>query len=119
MSNSSVERELIPEKLKSRLPQSYTHLPVTLIGRLARDIRFGNEGLGEILLMEALKRSLDASGSVGSMAVIVDPIDEKAFTFYQKYGFVLLPDSRKMFLPMKTISKLLLKESFKDFGSAF
>jgi hypothetical protein len=61
--------------------------------------------------MDALKRSFDtAVNSVGSMAVIVDPIDAEAEKFYRKYGFILLPDSGKMFLPMETISIL-----FKDF----
>ena len=42
---------------------------------------------------------------IGSMAVIVDPIDEQAVQFYQKFGFILL-DSGKMFLAMKTIVDL-------------
>ncbi len=28
------------------------------------------------------------------------------FSFYKKYGFILLPESKKMFLPMKTIKTL-------------
>jgi len=40
------------------------------------------------------------------MAVIVDPIDESAIKFYEKYGFTLLPDSGKMFLSMKTVETL-------------
>jgi hypothetical protein len=43
---------------------------------------------------------------VGSMAVIVDPLDEAAVKFYTKYEFILLPDSGKMFLPMTTIAEL-------------
>jgi len=38
--------------------------------------------------------------------VIVDPFDDNAVRLYQKYGFILLPDSGKMFLPMATISLL-------------
>jgi len=40
------------------------------------------------------------------MAVIVDSIDDKAQRFYEKYGFIILPDSEKMFLAMKTIEQL-------------
>ena len=40
------------------------------------------------------------------MAVVVDPIDESAKNFYKKYGFIMLPDSEKMFLPMETIATL-------------
>jgi hypothetical protein len=42
---------------------------------------------------------------LGSWALIVDPIDEKARSFYKKYGFVPLSTGR-MFLPMKTIESL-------------
>ena len=38
------------------------------------------------------------------MAIIVDPIDEDAVTFYKKYGFILLPDSGKMFIPIETVA---------------
>ncbi|MDA3818254.1 MAG: hypothetical protein PF486_12805 [Prolixibacteraceae bacterium] len=41
------------------------------------------------------------------MAVVVDPINEKAFDFYSKYGFEQLPDSERMFLPMKVIGQLV------------
>lgn len=41
------------------------------------------------------------------MAVVVDPINEKAVDFYKKYGFEQLPDSEKMFLPMKVIEQLI------------
>ena len=40
------------------------------------------------------------------MAIIVDPLDEEAITFYTKYGFITLPDSAKMFLPMQTVANL-------------
>ena len=44
------------------------------------------------------------------MAVIVDPIDQEAIRFYKKYGFILLPDSGKMFLLMKTIAELFIQK---------
>ena len=64
------------------------------------------QGLGKLLLIDALKRSYEVSKVIGSMAVIVDPIDESAIKFYNKFGFITLPDSKKMFLSMKTIELL-------------
>lgn len=55
------------------------------------------------MLLDALKRSYEISENIGSFAVVVDPIDENAARFYDKYGFIKLPDSGKMFLPMNTI----------------
>ena len=82
-------------------------MPATLLGRLAINHSFKKQGLGELILMDALKRSYNTSlSSIGSMAVIVDPIDEDAVKFYKKYGFIQLTDSGKMFISIDTVSKL-------------
>ena len=106
LSANSIRREDFPDELKRKMPHSYTDLPTTLLGRLAIDNSLKGKGYGEILLLDALNRILETSASVGTIAVVVDPIDEKAQNFYSKYGFILLPTSGKMFLPMKTIKKL-------------
>lgn len=106
LSTTSIERAQLPEGIIKKLPSSYNNLPATLLGRLAVSKDFQGQGLGETLLMDALKRSYFASLEVGSMAVIVDPIDEQAGEFYGKYDFIKLPDSGKMFLPMATIARL-------------
>ena len=78
------------------------------MGRLARDLKAKGSGLGEELLIDALFRSFSLSEqSIGAMAVIVDPISDSARSFYNKYGFIALKDSSKMFLPMNTIKKLI------------
>ena len=106
LSNAGIPRENLPESWQKKMPPSYQNLPVTLLGRLAISENFQGQGIGAMLLIDALKRSYFVSKEVGSMAVIVDPIDEAAIKFYQKYGFILLPGSAKMFLPMKTVSEL-------------
>ena len=106
LANNSISQELIPNKFQKKLPKSYTSIPTTLLGRLAVDNRFQGKGVGNILLIDALKRSYDISKSIGSFAVIVDPLDKDAENFYKKYGFIILPDSGKMFLPMNTIRML-------------
>ncbi|WP_370087800.1 GNAT family N-acetyltransferase [Ekhidna sp.] len=106
LSSSSIERTELPEEIIKILPPSYENLPVTLLGRLARNVNNRGEGIGETLLLDALKRSYDTTSTVASMAVVVDPIDQAAVEFYGKYGFVHLPSSGKMFITMKTVSKL-------------
>lgn len=106
LSNDGISREWIPEDIQKKMPPNYTSLPVTLLGRLAVDSSFKGQGLGELLLFDALKRSYEVSiSSIGSMAIVVDPINEQAVAFYERYGFVLLPSSGKMFLPMKVIEQ--------------
>jgi len=106
LSNAGISREVIPDEIRKKLPRTYDSLPVTLLGRLAINEKNKGQGLGKLLLIDALKRSFQVSKVIGSMAVIVDPIDENAVKFYKKFGFVLLPDSEKLFLSMKTIEQL-------------
>ncbi len=107
LTSESLGRDLIPGKYLKQVPKNY-NAPVILLGRLARDIKAKGTGLGEFLLLDALFRSYKLSNeSIGAMAVVVEPINEKAAEFYKKYGFVHLPDSEKMFLPMKLIGQLM------------
>ncbi len=106
LSNSSIDYKVVPNNYKTKLPRAYSSIPTTLLGRLAIDSRYQGQGLGKILLIDALKRCFDTSSIMGSYAVIVDPLDEDAEAFYHKYGFIKLPDSAKMFIPMDTIKHL-------------
>lgn len=107
LSSESIGREQIPDKYIKKIPQNY-NAPVILLGRLARDVTAKGTGLGEHLLLDALFRAFTLSEeSIGAMSVVVDPINEFAVTFYKKYGFIQLPDSEKMFLPMNTIRQII------------
>lgn len=107
LSSASIPAALIPEAIQKKMPRSYESLPVTLLGRLAVDTKFKGQGLGAILLLDALKRSFEVSNqSLGSIGVVVDPLDDDAIEFYKKFGFALLPDSGKMFLPMADVAQL-------------
>ena len=106
LSTAAIERSLLPQEIIKKLPPSYSDLPAILLGRLAVSKSYQGQGLGEMILMDALKRSYFTSLQVGSMTVIVDPLDKEAVKFYEKYDFISLPDSGKMFLPMATIASL-------------
>lgn len=106
LSANSIKREEFSADFVKKLPPSYSELPTILLGRLAIDESIKGNGYGEKILLDALNRSLAISESMGSIAVVVDPIDEKAQNFYSQYGFILLPTSGKMFLPMKTIKEM-------------
>jgi ribosomal protein S18 acetylase RimI-like enzyme len=96
----------LPAEVVRKLPR-YPNLPATLIGRLAVDSRHQGQGLGERLLMDALKRALGSASQVASLAVVVEAENETAEAWYKSYGFLQFPDHpAKLFLPMKTIQKL-------------
>ena len=105
LSSNSIRRDGLPENLLKKLPSSYLDLPAVLLGRLAVDKNQQKKGYGEILLMDAFDRCLGLSKQLGTLAIIVDPIDEKATNFYGKYGFMNIPSNNKMFIAMETIRK--------------
>ena len=106
LANNSISQELVLPRYRKKFPRSYTSIPTTLLGRLAVDGRYQKQGIGKLLLIDALRRSYEISKSIGSFAVVVDPLDKDAEKFYKQYGFIKLPDSGKMFLPMGTIKTL-------------
>ena len=102
---SSILSNDVPKALQKRLPR-YDHVGVTLMGRLAIDETCKGQGLGGILLMDALNRALRASAEVASFAVVVDALHEQAKAFYLHYGFSSFEEHPlKLFMPMKTIEK--------------
>lgn len=106
LSSTAVRLAEWPESIRKKLPR-YPLVPATLIGRLAVDHTCRGRRLGERLLIDALQRSVSASQSVASVAVIVDAKDAAGADFYLRYGFMRLPDQPlRLFLPMKTIGQL-------------
>ncbi len=96
----------LPDPVARKLPK-YPVLPATLLGRLAVSLLFRGQGLGEVLLNDALRRSLLGSVEVASMAVVVDAKDSAASNFYRKHGFLDLPARpNRLFLPMQVVEKL-------------
>lgn len=104
-SNDSVPLEIVPVEIKKKMPKSCTNLPTKLLGRLAVDTRFHGQRFGESLLIYALKRCYLLLEEIGSMAVIVDPLDAEATAFYEQYGFIALGSGR-MFRSIKSVASL-------------
>jgi len=108
LSQYAIDAGELPHEIIKRLRiPKYDKLPATLLGRLARSKEFKGTGVGEILLMGALKRALEHSRNIASLAVVVDAKDEKARAFYRAYGFIDLPDHpNRLFIPMQTVEQL-------------
>ncbi|QEX19950.1 hypothetical protein FRZ44_52650 [Hypericibacter terrae] len=90
----------VPEAARKHVPR-YPLVSCTLIGRLAVAKDRQGQGLGSILLADALQHAFESAGIVGSSMVIVDALDEAAVNFYAAHGFVRLPDSLRLVLPMR------------------
>jgi len=51
------------------------------------------EGLGGELLWDALSRAVKASEIAAARLVVVDAIDASAARFYERYGFIAVPEN--------------------------
>lgn len=112
LSSLSIELNSLPEKVAKKLPKH--PIPTALIGRLAVSQDFQNCGVGKMLLVDAIKRTLGVSDEIAIYAMVVDAIDEQAEAFYLQFGFSLLSSAgessstrristnRRLFLPLKS-----------------
>jgi len=105
ISSHRILHALIPVDQAKGLPR--LDVPVVLLGRLAVDRSAQGQGLGSLLLIDALRRAEHLAQHVGIRAVEVDAIDDRACLFYQKFGFKpLLDNPNHLFLSMHIIRKL-------------
>ena len=101
---TSIPVEGLPAKLARKLP--IHPIPAVLLARLAVDQQSQGMGLGEQLLIDALERSLTLAKELGIHAVVVDALDERAASFYRKYGFEsLLDDPLHQYIIIATIQE--------------
>lgn len=91
-----------PEDMGSMMLKRYPGLDSSgLIARLAVDQNYHGQGLGEYLLVSAIRRLILLSNGLGFPVIIVDPKDGVA-TFYEKYGFQRFDsEEERMFLTIK------------------
>lgn len=68
-------------------------IPAVLLARLALAQHLRGQGLGPVLVADALERVVSASQIVGARLVVVDAIAEPVAQFYETLGFQRIPGS--------------------------
>jgi GNAT superfamily N-acetyltransferase len=95
--------EEAPPDLTRRLPKY--PLAATLLARLAIDRRWQGQGIGGVLLADALRRAHVASKIVPVQLFVVHAKDEKAAAFYATHGFRRFPRTPlDLFMPIASIA---------------
>ena len=84
-----VTYEDVPERLAKGLPRF--PVPVIVLARLAVDDSWKGKGLGAALLVDAIRRVLNAADIAGVRAMVVHAKDDAAKAFYEHLGFILFP----------------------------
>ena len=80
----------LPDGIAHKLPR-YDVIPAALIGRLARDERVRGQGIGELLLADAVRRILGASKTLAVFAIVAEAKNARAAAFYEGFGFRPFP----------------------------
>ena len=99
--------EQLPPDVARRLPREVAGVK---LGRLAIAKEWQRRGLGKLLLVAAMKRFVEVFDSAGGIGLFVDAKDNEAKVYYERFGFVSLPDNPLLlFLPLQTIREALAR----------
>jgi len=102
----TLEPGAVPEEARKHIPR-YPLVSATLIGRLAVAVAYQGRGIGGMLLVRALRVACQSAAVVGSSMVVVDAIDGRAVSFYAAHGFIRLPESMRLILPMRVVGQIV------------
>lgn len=98
--------EIRAEKLPTGYAKKYPKhgLPAVRLARLAVSRKHQGKKYGEILLTEAIHRTVLIAEQAGVIGLFVDAKNDSARAFYERYGFVALPNQPlQLFLPTETL----------------
>ncbi len=102
LSTLALELNALPQQLAQKLPRH--PVPAALLGRLAVSLAAQGQGVGNMLLADAIKRILAVSDEIAIYALVVDALNEQALGFYEQFGFIpLCSGNHRLFLPLKSI----------------
>lgn len=85
LSAGAIRHESVTKSMRHNMPDP---LPVLLLGRLAVDHRYHNQGLGSALLRDAMIRAINVSYDAGIFALMVHTLSEQSRRFYLSRGFI-------------------------------
>lgn len=106
IATGSVKFEELPPNARKKLPQY--PVPTAHVARLAVDRPRQGEGLGAVLLFNALRRAAGVAEQIGVYAVTVDALHDRAKAFYLKYGFEpMATHDLRLYILLDTVRKAL------------
>jgi ribosomal protein S18 acetylase RimI-like enzyme len=77
------------------------------LGRLAVARAHQHQGLGKILLVEAIYKVATVAAAAGGIGLFVDAKNQTAADFYARFGFEPTPtEPLTLFMPMDTVRRL-------------
>ncbi len=105
LASATVKQDIIPYDKK--LP-AYP-VPVVLLARMAVDKRYQKQGLGKKTLVTALRKALELTEKgLPALGVVLDVLDDDAWSFYQRFDTFQTfdDDPMRLFISMQLIKQL-------------
>jgi GNAT superfamily N-acetyltransferase len=98
--------EVVTAELPSEYAKKYPRkAPAAKLARLAVAWDLQRQGLGGIMMADAMRRTLAVAENIGIIGFFVDAKNQSARTYYEQYGFVTLPTHPlALFLPLATLA---------------
>jgi GNAT superfamily N-acetyltransferase len=107
LSAGAISHETAPKSMRRNMPNP---LPVLLLGRLAIDQRYHNQGLGQALLRDAMIRAVTIANDTGVFAILLHALSEQAKRFYLSRGFIESPlQPMTLMMTLQTIRNILIE----------
>lgn len=105
LSAGAISHTIASKSMRRNMPDP---LPILLLGRLAIDKNYHNQGLGSALLRDAMIRAVSISREAGVFAILVHALSDDAKKFYLSRGFVESPlQSMTLMMTLKTVREIL------------
>jgi len=99
-----IVRDELPKSIGRGSP---SEVPAVLLARLALDQSLQGQGLGGVLLADALERIVVATQTVAARIVVVDALHERAATFYENFGFTRIPGTLRLVQKVSDVAAAL------------
>ncbi len=99
--------EVVTAELPTEYARKYPRkAPAAKLVRLAVATKRQRQGLGGLMLADAMRRTLSISENIGIIGFFVDAKNQNARDYYKQYGFIPLPSyPLSLFLPLATLAE--------------
>jgi GNAT superfamily N-acetyltransferase len=109
LATGQVDFSDLPDGLTKRLPRRW--LPVAVLAWLATSAHRQGQGLGRLLVAQALRDCWEAGETFAFVAVILDCLTDEAKSFYQKWDFEELPGHPyRLFVTYRQLAAMMTSE---------
>ncbi len=105
--------EVVSENLPLEWSRKYhSKAPGAKLARLAVDRKYQGKGYGQLLMVEAMKKTLLVAENIGIIGFFVDAKHHAARTYYEQFGFISFREEPlEMFLPLATLRQVLTAQN--------